>query len=78
MGTNIRGIWVQIFGVYGYKYPGTNIWGINIRGINIRGINIRGTRSRVRGYAYPGYEVMHIRGTRLCISGVRGYVSRLK
>ena len=22
---------------------------------------------------YPGYEGMHIRGTRVCISGVRGY-----
>ena len=43
---------------------------------------ILGTRvyiSGVRGHAYPGYEGMHIRGTRyeggLCKSGVEGRVT---
>ena len=55
-GVNIRGTWVCISGVRGYKYPG------------YEGIKYSGHE----GIKYPGYVGMYIRGTRVSnIRGTR-------
>ena len=49
-------------------------WGSYISGVttvSISGVT-RESISGVRGYQYPGYESINIRGTRVSISGVRG------
>ena len=74
VGTYGRDQYPGYVGTYGRdQYPGyVSTYGReSISGV---GINIRGTSVRMVGDQYPGYVGTHgIRGTRVYISGSRGY-----